>query len=327
MSAPLRLSFVRGHCGWDVVTLLLGSEIPAGRELEIAQRVLDVPFDGGIESGILDPGDAPGDVRLRITDLLTRDWLPMCGGMSQVIGKALVETSLREHFRIDPAAAVVRVRLQTGRCDIPVAVEVTDGKATRVTTTMDSYAAHAYATGVEHVSFAGVRATRVAEFLVIDLANLEAVHPGVDFTRRDPGPHLAIVNGVLEAYRRQLGGVPGVVSMLYDARPEGPGDLRAFPRFYGADDTASRMRYEFQCGTGTVAIAVALAHARRLPGTGRDRSFLLEWGSQRTTPDPYGIRTSRVELALEGERVTRIDFEHSVIEILAEGTLQVGEAV
>ncbi len=66
--------------------------------------------------------------------------------------------------------------------------------------------------------------------------------------------------------------------MLYDDRPEGPGQYRAFPRFYSDDLAAARIPWEFQCGTGGIAIAMALAHEGRLPfdsGAGR---AVLEWG-------------------------------------------------
>ena len=323
----MRLHFVRGHCGWDVVTLLLGREVPSAMQLEVALQVLDAPVNGGIEAGILERTGDPAAIRLRVTDGLTRGWLPMCGGMSQVIGKALVETSLREHFGIDCTAPMVRVRLQTDSCEVPLAIEVADNKAVSVTTTMDSYAGHLYELGIEPVMFTQVAGLRVGEFLVVDVADLETAYPGVDFTRRDPGAHLDIVNSMLESFARHLGGVQGVVSMLYDDRPEGSGDFRAFPRFHGADDTAARIPYEFQCGTGTVAVAVALAHARRLPFGGPHGSFVLEWGSQRATPDPFGIRTSKVDLELSDDRIVRIDFQHSVIEIVAEGTLLVPSAI
>jgi len=62
---------------------------------------------------------------------------------------------------------------------------------------------------------------------------------------------------------------------------------------------------------------------KQLPFTQLRGEVLLEWGSYRQTPDPYGIRTSRVDLAVEGDRVINAAFSHSVIEILAEGKLNV----
>ena len=317
----MKIHFVRGHCGWDVVTLLLGKEIPEERQLATALAVIDDPVNGGIEAGILEPGDAPGDIRVRITDGLTRRWLTMCGGMTQVIGKALVETSLREHFAIDAAVPQVRVRLFTGACVIPISVDVREGRAYAVTTDMSTYAELLYSIGIEPVGLCGVEALHVGEYLVVRLSALEKAHPGIDFTRRDPGPHLDIVNGVLEAYRHYLGGPPGSCAMLYDDRPEGPGQFRIFPRFSGQEDTAARLPYEFQCGTGTIALVLALAHTRELPFSEGHGTIVIEWGSLRSTPDPYGIRTSRVDIELRAGRVAGAAFSHSVVEIVAEGTI------
>ena len=108
----MKLYFVRGHCGWDVLTLLLGEQIPAAEQLSTALRVVDDPVNGGIEAGLLERTERPGDIRLRVTDGMTRGWLTMCGGMTQVIGKALVETAMRDHFAVDTSQPVVNVRLR-----------------------------------------------------------------------------------------------------------------------------------------------------------------------------------------------------------------------
>ena len=39
--------FVKGHCGWDAVTLIPEGVIPAERELGVALKILDGPLHGG----------------------------------------------------------------------------------------------------------------------------------------------------------------------------------------------------------------------------------------------------------------------------------------
>ncbi len=46
------LRFVKGHCGWDTVTLVVGEEVPEGKEIETALKILDHPISGGIEDGL-----------------------------------------------------------------------------------------------------------------------------------------------------------------------------------------------------------------------------------------------------------------------------------
>jgi len=311
------LYFVKGHCGWDVLSLLLAEEIPVEEQLATALKVLDPPVSGGLEVGLLSRTSNPGELRLRITDSTTRQWLAMCGGMTQVIGKALIETAMREYFAIDVSQPVVNVRLVTDECVIPLRIEIANGRATRVLTNMDSYLDLTYRLGLRDVSIDGVRGLEAGEYLILHLDELHARYPDVDFTRRDPGPHLEIVNALLAAHRRKHGDPLYSNAMLYDSRPEGSGQFRIFPRFL--DPTASAIPYEFQCGTGTIALAVALAHEDALA---RD-VFTLEWGSQRTTPDPYGIRTSRVEVTRRPERLTSAAFSHSVIDIAVEGRVRI----
>ena len=321
MTQPSSLYYLKGHCGWDVLSLLLAEQIPEAEQLAVALKMLEFPIGGGIEVGLLGRTTTPNDIRLRITDTSTRQWTPMCGGMTQVIGKALVETQLRDHFGIDIAAPVVKVRLITNACVIPLTIEVNAGKAARVTTHMDSYLELTYSIGVRPFEALGVPALDVGEYFLIRVQDLESAHRGIDFTRRDPGPHLDIVNEWLTHCSEMRPRPAGPLAILYDDRPEGPGQFRVFPRFL--DATAARIPYEFQCGTGTVATAVALAHSGMLPFAGERGELLIEWGSQRTTPDPSGIRLSRVQIARDGNRLTSASFSHSSIEIVMEGHVYV----
>ena len=64
----MQVDFVKGHCGWDVLTLVPEGQIPPGSELEAALRILAPPVDGGLEVGFLGPGDRPDEIRLRMID-------------------------------------------------------------------------------------------------------------------------------------------------------------------------------------------------------------------------------------------------------------------
>lgn len=315
-----RIDFVKGHCGWDVVTLVTEGQIPAADELTSSIKILSAPIDGGLEVGWMGIGDRQNEIRLRMVSSTTKNWITMCGGMSQVIGKALVETFLRDHFKIDASQPTLTVKLITAAGEIPIQVDTRKGKVHSVTTTMDSYLSYLYRAGVSQLSLHGIPVKRVGSYAVMDVTSLEKVHPDIDFTRRDRGPHLEVVNDILRAFGERMS-LRGVGGMLYDARPEGPGHYRVFPRFYSDDLAAARIPWEFQCGTGSIAVAVVLAHEQRLPFAAERGDILFEWGSYRTTKDPYGIRTSRLQLERKGNTLTKISFSHSVVEILAEGKL------
>src|SRR5262249_19646107 len=137
-------------------------------------------------------------------------------------------------------------------------------------------------------------------------------------------PHLEIVNNLLANFARHNENYNGAIGILYDERPEGPGRFRVFPRFWGGAHAAARLPFEFQCGTGSIGLAIALAHSGRLPFRGSEGRVVLEWGSQRTTPDPYGIRVSDLTIGgVQGGRLSHARFSHSVVELLAEGTLRI----
>ncbi len=44
--------FVKGHCGWDTVTLVVGEEVPEGKEVATAHTILDPPINVGIGDGV-----------------------------------------------------------------------------------------------------------------------------------------------------------------------------------------------------------------------------------------------------------------------------------
>lgn len=317
----MQVDFVKGHCGWDALTLLPDGQIPPARELEAALKILAPPIDGGLEVGFLGPGERPGDIRLRMIDSTARTWIPMCGGMSQVIGKALIESSLRERFGVDVSRTHQEFRLCTPAGVVPIRIEIANGRAVRVTSVMDAFAAFLYGSGVEPLTLEACEILKVGDYCVIDRAALERAHPGPDFTRRDSGPHLTIVNRILARFAERYSADGGVVGMLYDREPAGLGQFRVYPRLYSADLAAAKLPYEFQCGTGTVAVGMALAHAGLLPAAVDEGRVVFEWGSHLTTPDPYGIRTSRFDYATRAGRLERASFSHSVIEIIAEGRL------
>lgn len=314
------LDFVKGHCGWDAVTLLLDDQIAPADALATAVKIISPPVDGGLEAGLLSRGARRGEIRVRMVNSTTRDWIPMCGGMTQVIGKALVETFMGTHFDIDVSAPRLSVTLITEAGEIPVEIEIERGRATRITTVMDHYLSALYATGIERLQIDGVPVLRIGKYAILQVHDLEGNHPDVDFTRRNPGRHLDIVNRILRSFRDRMGW-SGANGMLYDTRPEGPGAFRVFPRFFSEDLAAARIPFEFQCGTGTIAVAAALAYENMLAGGDQMQQLVFEWGSQRTTPDPFGIRTSQVSVELDGERLRKAAFSHSVVEIVASGQL------
>jgi hypothetical protein len=313
------IDFVRGHCGWDVLTLVPEGQIAPDQELAAALKILDAPLQGGLEVGYLGRTERDKMISMRMVSSTHRDWIPMCGGMTQVVGKALVETSLRDYFGLQVSSDLLEVGLLTPSGEIPLTISVDDGRVTRVVTGMKNYVGQVYRDGVEDMEIDGVPLVRSGEFAVFNVADLEKRFPGFDFTDRRFGPALDQLHEVLAEFGRRTRW-PGVSGMMFDDRADSGGQYRIYPRFLSDDLAAASCPWEFQCGTGSVAVAIALHRLGRIPKDARTE-LVFEWGNRHVTPDPYGVRLSHIEVVTGADQVIDASFSHSHIEILAEGKL------
>jgi len=317
-------NFVRGHSGWDAVTLLYGEQIPKGREHEIALSLLYPPLFGGAEVGFLYKPEKKEDIRLRIIDRTTRTWLPMCGGMSQVIGKASIETELKDYFKIKVKEPVTTINVQTDSGLVPIESEVSGGEVKRVWTNMSYYAEYLYKEGVKPVNILGVDAVKTGYFLVINMDSLKKKYPKCDFRYRGPGPQWEALKEVLSAYIRQEGmDKQSQYSMLYDMHPEGEGDARIWTRLARLDTQPAVDPYgltmEGLCGTGTIAVGLAMAENGDLKVKDGPVEVEFEMGSKSISKDPYGSRKTVMKMNVKKGKVVNASFSHSVIELLATG--------
>jgi len=312
-----KIDFIKGHCGWDILTLVIGEQVPVGREYETALKIVDAPVNGGIEVGLMYPPDEKGDIPVKILNAAERDWIPMCGGMTQVIGKAVVETFLKDYYKIVPVENRVTIQLRTDSSCIPIKVDVKNNQATKVTTVMDDYIAYLNPSKVEQFSVQNVPVAKVGYFIIINIDALTEQFAGIDFTQRSPGKHWEILDEIYLICKQKQKDDDELYIMLYDMHPEGEGQARFFPRFYHENP------WEFQCGTGTIATGIGMAAMGDLPFKGDKGTVLVEWGSHKATPDPYGIRTSEINLGLKDGHVCSASFSHNIIEILSEGKLTI----
>jgi len=318
--------FIRGHCGWDSVTLLYGEQIPKGREHEIALSLLFPPSFGGAEVGFLYKPKNCEDIRLRIIDSTTRTWLPMCGGMSQVIGKAAIETKLKDYFNIKIQEPFTTVNVQTDSGLVPIEIEVSDGVVKKVTTNMSYYAGYLYKEGVKRVNILGVDAVKVGYFLIINIDDLKKKYPKYDFRFRGLGSQWEALRDIQAKYLIQEGiDEPALYCMLYDMHPEGEGDARIFTRFYREDAKPRFDPYELniegQCGTGTIAVGLAMVEKGDIKVKDGLANILFELGSKYISKDPYGLRTTLLKMNIQNKKIIKASFSHSVIELLATGKI------
>jgi len=306
------VDFVKGHMGGDEVILLDGTQIPERYRAGLIRSVLMTPSIRGREVGLLHPPRKKGDIRVKIHELSSKGAIPMCGGLTQVLGKALVETNLAKRFAIRLRRRQALVKLETDSGLIPIHISIRGRRAVSVSTEMDSYVEQCYRWGTEDSNIGGVPVERVGQFYFMDLSDLEKKYPGVDFTQNNRE-----CLKVIDEMRRvsDLEKMYGVVK-----RAGKPGHLDAAFRFVPPDPLALEGE-EFACGTGSTTAAIYEQLHNRLPVDARGHGHLsLKLFS--TGMLPVDQRTE-VDLEVRNGRVAKASFSHNYVRLIAQGKLHI----
>lgn len=319
------IDFVKIHAGWDEIVFLHGEQLPKGREIEICLSVLRKPSIGGIEVGILYPSRGRGHIRIKMVDDTQKGYIRMCGGLTQAIAKAIVETPIGRHYGIVVRRGLNTIALETDAGLIHIEMVVENQRVKRVTTHMNAYVETLYGLGVETVNVAGIECVSVGltdnslEYLVLDVDELSKSYPIVDFWRRDTGS-LVILERVYAAFLKQKNLSSGVVySVLYRLEANRKGkSVQAVFRFYPWLDPGGS-HPEFGCGTGSVALGIALHSRGHIQCREEPLKLPIIVGGEHL-PENTRVKT---QLVLEGNpsRITAASFSHDRIELVAAGTL------
>jgi len=105
--------FIKGHMGGNEILLFNGHELPKGRELEASLLALNPPNIRGHQAGLLYKSESNADLKVKIVDAASRGLISACGGFTQVLGKALIETDLSEKLDVEVSEPVTQVALET----------------------------------------------------------------------------------------------------------------------------------------------------------------------------------------------------------------------
>ena len=309
----MKLDFVRGHMGGNLIILLLGDQIPAGRELETAVKLMGPNYLYGHEAGILYKTGEPGRIAVKIAEPTVPCFINACGGFTQVLGAALVETGLGKLFGVDSAASPVKVYLETGCGLTPLTIETKAGKARRIKTDLSGFVRDCYERGVRPLRLKGIDVMQSGKFLIVNADQFEKAHPDADFagwnsiTRET----LAVVQ---DEFMAETGEEEPNVA-VYDWHPEHQGDLRVVFPHYVQDNF-----FEPSCGTGSVALAMSVFTAGELNLSGADNArtitLRLESGGGIELGGPD---ITEVDIEIEDKTVRSASFSHSRVEITSTG--------
>jgi hypothetical protein len=309
----MKLDFVKGHMGGNTITILDGRQMPKGGELETALEVINERYLCSHEAGILYPGKDGSDLELGIVGRASRKFISACGGLTQVLGKALASTdwSLRFDLSIQ-GNSFIRLGTPAGITQIRITGE---GEEISTETEMTSFLEEIHELGVETVFLCGVKSWRIGKFLVIHADDLRRALPDSDIENLDGSSRDKIV----AMQKEFLAGSPraGLDLALYDNHPVREGNIFrvVFPH------SIPNGLIEPSCGTGSVAVAVAAFQEGSTAGAGaRDGSnsliFRMESGGDLLLGGPD---ISSVAIILAKEEIEKVFFSHDKVEITCGG--------
>jgi hypothetical protein len=309
----MKLDYVRGHMGGNLIILLRGEQIPEGKELEIAVKLMGPNYLYAHEAGILYPGEKPGQIDVRIVEPTVPCFISACGGFTQVLGAALVETELGRYYGIDTEKSPVEALLLTGCGPTVLKIEKEKDKALKIKTDMDCFVRECYDSGVGSLNYGQLEVMQAGKFLVINADRIMAVYPDLDFKTWDKRTR-ELLSAIQQDFMDKTGEIEPNVA-VYDWHPEHGGDLRVIFPHYVQDDF-----FEPSCGTGSVALGIAVLASGELdrlqPTAGGSLTLKIESGGGIELGGPD---ITALEIKTGPEGVQSAVFSHSRVEITAVG--------
>jgi diaminopimelate epimerase len=309
------INFIKGHMGGNEIVLLYGDQVSKDMQKEeiISKTVpiLNYPNIHGDQAVLLYRTKGENRIKPKIVDRSMKEYVPMCGGFTQVFGKALTETGMSKQLGIKMKEGSTDIILDTDAGTIPL--KIIEGKTW---TNMNSLLKYYYRLSVEPIKVGGVKATKVGYFLVINTDDIKEKYPFCDFEKMDEKTLETLVTLQKDWDKKYTPkGTNWWYFCLYDLHPEYGGDVRAtFPH------CIQDRHIEPSCGTGTTAIAVAIVERGEL----KKSHLLFEEGGSIGIGGPDLAET---KMQIEDNKVIKLDFSHNFVEILAIGKLILHEPI
>lgn len=309
------LVFVKGQMGGNEIVLLDGTQVPEGKEIEWALEVLNPPSIRGHQLGLLYEGEEVNRIKAKIVSVSRKDFISSCGGLTQVLGKAILEENLAEYLGLQIHFPVTNLILETDAGPVLIAAEDVDEGAKTITTNITPFVNECYEVGTWPMKVAGVRATKVGKVLVADMEEIKKRFPNVDSSQIGQ-PTLDVLWQIHREFLRKVypGGWRGGDFAVYDMSISENAQGRViFPHYIPEG------HIEPACGTGTVAVSIAIAErGNMLPRNGTAELTFRSGGS---SAEIGGPDLTKVCLRIKAGKVIEASFTHSPIEILAVGRL------
>jgi proline racemase len=314
----MELDFIKGHMGGNTIILLDGRQVPDESDvLETALKVLDRLHLCADQAGFIYPSKGENCLRALIVDITNRDFIPACGGFTQVLGRALVDTDLASRFGITLTEPLTKVTLELASGKSSIGIHIRKGSFVKVVSDMTSFARMLFEDGVAEVDLDGIKAFKSGYYLVQGAEELLKNYPEADFEEMNQSAVKAVSEAQAIFHQKKYSS--SLHLSLYDTSPRSGSDLRAvFPHGITTGNI------EPTCGTGSTALALALlvtGEGEKL-GLVKDNKLTVKL---ETGGDPVigGPDITTVEVRMQGSEVSEAAFSHSFTEITAQGKISV----
>ena len=303
------IPFLKGHMGGNEIVLAPRGRFPESAELELSLEILERPQIGGDQLGLLFDLPETSHVGAKIIDINSRDYIPMCGGMTQVLGKAHLELDISDIFELDSSMSNDEIRLETELGGFPIR----DAPEGRVITVMDTFLNYVYEAGVERGTLNGVKSFKVGDYFVTFEDEIKKRYPETSFhpLNKEAGE---ILIELQKKFRHEFdtGKENRDLAIIGEPENEARTARLIFPH------NISEGLIEPTCGTGAVAAAVALVEKGSISGSGRmDLGFETGGGKEYIG----GPEVTKVVLEVKSGKVRKGQFSHELVEILAAGNV------
>ena len=312
-----KINFLKGHMGGNKILLLDGSQILEEELLSTALYALDELTLSGHQAGILYPPERGGSVRVRIVSTCGGDFIAACGGLSQVLSRAMVDTELGQKYNVKPADDECEIAIEFDKITVKTKTSLKNGVYQETNTDFTSFAKDLLLRGIEKINLGDIEAWRVGYFFVIDADRVKDRYPEVNFEVMD-----GATKEIITLLQYRFLGATGITSWdsaCFDHKSHKDCNFRAF-----FPHNARTGHVEASCGTGSIALALAFlanGEAQFLGDKSSDPYILkLETGGK---PVLGGPDVTHVQIERDNGVFKNASFSNSNVEILATGQLTI----
>ncbi len=301
------LNYIKGEMGNNEVICLYGEEITEIKNLiDTGLKILKKPYLRGDQCVYCFKDK--GKIKVKIIDRSLEDFFEMCGGFTQVFGKALLEfKSLSDYFELDiERKNKIEIITDSGKSFVEIY-----RKNDEILSDMMAFAKLSKKQGIKKISINDVKGYKVGKYLVLNANDIKNSYQNFNPATLD-NESKNILKELQEEWIKNFASNENYFYnfSLYDKFGEDNNLRGIFPHGISKNN-----HIEPSCGTGSIAIFLSLLNKGYLPG---EEQLKIESGGDNTLGGP-DITKINYKL-IEGDLMD-LKFSHSNVEILSKGKI------